>query len=205
MTPSKLFSDRLEQASRFAAICHRNQLRKASEAPYVQHPVSVALILDRLGFGEDVVIAGLLHDVVEDTPASLDEIEHRFGTQVKTLVACCTERKLDSAGIKRPWSERKNEQLARLRDASMEARAVALADKLHNLISVRHDLEAGEEVWSRFSADRETWLGSYRTAVEQLSQPNDDHSMLRLAEECRQLLAELAALVADPGSHAPWG
>src|SRR5262245_39145070 len=131
-----LFSLDLERALRWAAVCHRDQVRKASDTPYVEHVMGVALILDRLGFAEEVVIAGLLHDIVEDTSATLAEVEARFGLTVAEIVCHSSEIKTDAAGRKRPWIDRKRDHLEALRQAPVEARAVVLADKLHNLISI---------------------------------------------------------------------
>jgi hypothetical protein len=72
-------SEVLEQALRWAAIRHRDQTRKGSSTPYFEHVVGVAMILDRLGFDEEVIVAGLLHDVVEDTETTFDEVRENFG------------------------------------------------------------------------------------------------------------------------------
>src|SRR4051794_19416262 len=74
-----LMSPRLDAALRFAATCHRGQTRRGCDIPYFEHAVAVGWILDRAGFDEEVVIAGLLHDVVEDTPATAADVEERFG------------------------------------------------------------------------------------------------------------------------------
>src|ERR1039458_2599643 len=76
---------RLEQAMRWAAQAHAGQTRRSSDTPYFEHVAAVALILDRAGFSEDVVIAGLLHDVVEDTATSLADVASRFGAPVSEL------------------------------------------------------------------------------------------------------------------------
>ena len=136
-------TSRLEQAIRFAAVGHQGQVRRSSGVPYVEHVVAVAWILDRAGFDEDVVIAGLLHDLVEDTPATLADVEQRFGRDVAELVAHCSEAKTDDQGRKRPWIDRKSDHLAALRKAPVGARAIVLADKLHNLISIDIDLREG--------------------------------------------------------------
>lgn len=182
-----LFSDRLEAALRFAAVAHRGQVRKSSDTPYVQHVVAVAWILDRAGFGEDVQVAGLLHDVVEDTPTTLDEVDAAFGPEVARIVGYCTEVKLDAEGRKRPWADRKADHLAALAGAPIEARAVALADKLHNLTSLAHDLARGVDAWSAFNADRDRVLGYYRAALEACGA--DDPLLERLADACRDVLA----------------
>jgi (p)ppGpp synthase/HD superfamily hydrolase len=198
MCPDDPFlSPRLERALRWAAVCHRAQSRKGSDTPYVVHPVAVAMILDRLGFGEDVVIAGLLHDVVEDTDATLDDVRARFGAVVAEIVAHCSEVKLDGAGRKRPWLDRKRDHLAALADVPVDARAVVLADKLHNLVSIACDLSEGRDVWALFNADRERVLWYYRTAIDSFG--SGDPRLERLAAECRRVLAEIER--AKPGGR----
>src|SRR4051794_25896442 len=167
--PPGLFSATLERALRWAAACHRGQVRRSSDVPYVAHVVAVAWILDRLGFPEEVVVAGLLHDVVEDTEATLEQVHAQFGPRVAALVAACSEIKLDAQGRKRPWIDRKRDHLEALAAAPVEARAVALADKLHNLLSIQLDLHAGRPVWSTFHADRPQVLWYYRTALERFA------------------------------------
>ena len=184
-----LFSARLEEAARFAAVAHREQTRKLTDTPYFQHPAAVAWILDRAGFGEDVVIAGLLHDVVEDAEISAEEIKARFGPAVAALVVWCSEVKTDAEGRKRPWIDRKRDHLAALENAPVEARAVVLADKLHNLASIAFDLDRDLDVWNAFNADRERVFWYYETTLERCGR--GDPRLERLAAECRERLDEL--------------
>jgi guanosine-3',5'-bis(diphosphate) 3'-pyrophosphohydrolase len=179
----------LERALRWAAVCHRGQTRKGSATPYVEHVVGVAMILDRLGFPEDVVIAGLLHDAVEDTDATIEQVEERFGPRVAETVGHCSEVKADAQGNKRPWIDRKRDHLEALAHAPAEARAVVLADKLHNLISIQLDLEEGRPVWSVFNAGRDQALWYYRSTIEQCG--HGDPRLEALAESCRAVLAVL--------------
>lgn len=200
----ELITFRLERALRWAASCHQGQVRKGSGVPYVEHLMGVALILDRLGFDEDVVIAGLLHDVVEDTDASLDDVRSRFGAMVARIVELCSEVKTDSAGRKRPWIDRKRDHLEALERAPLEARAVVLADKLHNLVSIACDLQEGHPVFSRFNAGREQVLWYYRTALARFG--TGDPRLERLAAACGRVLSELEAQVVSgeplPGNPA---
>src|SRR5262249_19581552 len=142
------------------------QVRKGSGIPYFQHVAAVALILDRAGFDEDTVIAGLLHDVVEDTDASLEDVIARFGPAVAETVRFCSEGKNEAPGRKRPWIDRKRDHLAALAEAPTPARAVTLADKLHNLTSIEVDLLEGRPAWSLFHADRDQILSYYRAAID---------------------------------------
>ncbi len=185
-------SPRLDRAMRWSAACHAGQFRRGSDVPYFQHVAAVAMILDRAGFEEDVVIAGLLHDVVEDTPATLADVSERFGEAVAALVSVCSEEKLDASGNKRPWIDRKRDHLAAIAKADESARAVILADKLHNLASIEVDLEAGLPIWERFHADRDRVLWYYQAMIDACS--GDDPQLSALEKACRDRLARIEAL-----------
>jgi (p)ppGpp synthase/HD superfamily hydrolase len=157
----------------------------------VQHVVGVAMILDRLGFDEEVVIAGLLHDAVEDVAGvTLDRVAAEFGPRVAGLVGWCTETKADAGGRPRPWIDRKTEHIAHLRGAPAEARAVALADKLHNLTSILVDLQDGRPVWSLFNADRAQVLWYYGACIA--AYEGGDPRLAALAASCREVLAAVS-------------
>ncbi len=191
-----LLSLRLESALRRAASWHAAEVRKGSQVPYFAHPVAVAMILDRLGFDEDVVIAGLLHDVVEDTDATPEDVLREFGPRVSRLVADLSERKVDDLGAKRPWIDRKTEHIDHLAGASVESRAIALADKLHNLTSIEFDLAEGRPVWSLFNASRESVLWYYRTSIERYSFETPE--LAELAGACRAVLDRVTRDTAAP-------
>jgi len=185
---------RLEQALRFAAVGHHGQARRGSGVPYVEHVVAVAWILDRAGFDEDVVIAGLLHDLVEDTSATLEDLEQRFGRVVADLVAHCSEVKTDDQGRKRAWIDRKSDHLTALQEAPAGARAVVLADKLHNLISIDIDLRAGRPVWNEFHAGRDQVLWYYRAIIATCAGDSADSRLQQMAARCRGVLEEIETL-----------
>ncbi len=184
-----LMSSRLEEALRFAAECHHGQTRRAGKTPYFAHVVAVTIILDRARFDEDVVIAGLLHDVVEDTPVTLAEVADRFGNNVAEIVRHCSEIKTDELGAKRPWIDRKRDHIAALAEAPAAARAVVLADKLHNAISIEVDLLEGRPIWSQFHADRDQVLWYYHAMIERCGR--DDDRLVELAEACREVLSRI--------------
>ncbi len=180
---------RLEEAMRFAAQAQAGQLRKGSDTPYFEHLAAVALILDRAGFSEDVVIAGLLHDVVEDTPVSFEEVAELFGATISDLVRHCSEVKTDELGHKRPWIDRKLDHIDALATAPIEARGIILADKLHNLISIELDLRDERPVWGQFHAPREQVLWYYHATIDICGQ--GDPRLGRLAVSCRDVLARV--------------
>jgi guanosine-3',5'-bis(diphosphate) 3'-pyrophosphohydrolase len=189
---TELMTARLENAFRWAADRHRGQTRRGGDTPYFEHVAAVALVVDRAGFDEDVVIAGLLHDVIEDTGATLEDVAARFGPAVAQTVGHCSEVKSDAQGNKRPWIDRKRDHLAAMAQAPLAARAVILADKLHNLVSIEHDLRVGRPVWPVFHASKERVLWYYRIAVDTCG--HGDPRVERLALACRCALARVEVL-----------
>lgn len=172
------FSNAIDDALAFAATAHRGQTRKGTDVPYIMHPVHVAMILLRHGFGEEVVIAGLLHDVVEDCDVTLDEIESRFGARVAKLVAGVTEQKQSADAKPRPWRERKEEQLAKIREMDRDGAALKAADALHNCQTTLADLEHhGEKLWSRFNASPSEQRWYYGALASALRESLGDHPL----------------------------
>lgn len=137
----------------------------------------VALILSRYEFSEEVVIAGLLHDVLEDQPQCRAEVE-RFGPEVLGWVEWVSERKYDEHGKKLPWAERKHAYNERMRRAPLEARAICAADKIHNMQSTLLVLERGQDAWAKLSATREEQLARYHDLLEILRAAGD-HPILK--------------------------
>jgi guanosine-3',5'-bis(diphosphate) 3'-pyrophosphohydrolase len=184
-------SPRLERALQSSARWHTGQTRKGGDIPYFEHAAAVAMILGRAGFDEDVAIAGLLHDVVEDTDATLADVEAGFGAAVAEIVGLCSEIKYDAEGRKRPWIDRKLDHLAALAGASASAWAVILADKLHNLTCIELDLADGRPVWDQFNADRAQVLWYYRATIDARS--SGDPRVEDLARACREALDRIEA------------
>ncbi len=187
-----LISDNLERATRWAATAHQGQTRRGSKTPYVQHVYAVAMILDRLGCSEAVIIAGLLHDIVEDTEATFEDVEGRFGPEVTAMVRHCTEVKNDEEGRKRPWIDRKKDHIEAIAEATGDARAVILADKLHNLTSILYDLHEGIDVWPTFHADRASVLWYYHAVIDSCRESTG--ALERLAMECLEILERIEAV-----------
>jgi (p)ppGpp synthase/HD superfamily hydrolase len=164
VTTTRGYSDRINHAFAFAAKHHDRQVRKGTRLPYLTHPANVAVILTRYGQDETTVVAGVLHDVIEDCVRdgyTRDMLEQRigdkFGPEVLDTVLAVTERQVDEEGVQLSSEERKDDYLARLAGASERARWVCAADKIHNGSSIVADLRRTldpDTVWSRFSAGR---------------------------------------------------
>jgi len=192
------FSARYDAALRLAATAHRAQKRKGSDAPYIVHPVQVSTILLRYGFAEDEVIAGLLHDVVEDQGVSLDSIEAEFGPAVAAMVAALSERKREG-DRQRPWEERKKEALARLRQAGAGAMAVKAADVLHNAHSLMADLKGhGAAAWDHYSRGPEQTLWYYRSVLEIVETELGGHPLL---DEVAAAVGDLERVIRQMGAR----
>ncbi len=197
----KGYSRRLDLAIAFAAREHAGQKRKSSDVPYVAHPFHVAVILMKHGLDEDLVVAGLLHDVVEDCGVAVETLRAEFGERVAGLVAAVSEKKKEAGEERhRPWRVRKEEQLAHLDGAPADVAALKAADALHNASSVLLDAErAGAEVWKRFNAspEEQAWYyGEIARRVE--ARLGADHP---LARELGEAVGRLVALPrASPGA-----
>lgn len=134
------------QALEFASIAHKGQMRKfPGNVPYISHLSAVAMILSQAGYGEDIIVAGILHDVIEDTPFKGDDILENFGQAAYELVVAVTENK------SLPWADRKEKYLRQIEVAPVEAKAISAADLLANRLSNLLGLRRGENPWTRFS------------------------------------------------------
>jgi (p)ppGpp synthase/HD superfamily hydrolase len=173
------YSDRINHALAFAAKHHDRQVRKGTRLPYLTHPANVAIILTRYGRDELTVVAGILHDVIEDCVReayTVDMLEQRigdkFGTDVLTTVLAVTHRRVDDDGVELAHDERRDDYLARLGTASDSARWVCAADKLHNASSILADLHRTidpDTIWSRFNGGREATVRWYRRVYDRLT------------------------------------
>ena len=185
---------RFVRAFQFAAEMHAGQTRKASTIPYITHLMGVASLVLEAGGDEDLAIAALLHDVVEDCGGApmLKEVRRQFGSRVAKVVDGCTDA---DTSPKPPWRQRKETYIRHLKRADADTRLVSAADKLNNVRSILSDYRAiGESVWSRFNGGREGTLWYYRTLRDVLlrHRPNRISRDLELAVNELESLAKSA-------------
>lgn len=172
------YSDRINHALAFAAKHHDQQVRKGTRLPYLTHPANVAIILTRYGQDDETVLAGILHDIIEDTVRASysremleQRIREKFGDEVLATVLQVTHRQVDDDGVELSPADRKADYLARLAQASERARWVCAADKLHNAATIVADLRRTVEpdtVWSRFKLGKDGTVRWYRDVYERL-------------------------------------
>jgi (p)ppGpp synthase/HD superfamily hydrolase len=158
---------RFERGLVFATRKHAGQGRKGTHVPYISHLLGVAGLVLEAGGDEDLAIAALLHDVVEDCGGApmLKEVRRRFGKRVAHVVEGCTDTDVTP---KPPWRKRKGDYLEHLRAADADVRLVSVADKLHNVRTiVAAYREIGEAVWKRFQGKRKGTLWYYRALLNE--------------------------------------
>jgi (p)ppGpp synthase/HD superfamily hydrolase len=196
------YSDVINHALAFAAKHHDRQVRKGTKLPYLTHPANVAVILTRYGRDNETVVAGILHDVIEDCVAegyTREMLEQRigdkFGPKVLDTVLAVTYRKLDDEGVELSGEERKSDYLERLADASEEARWVCAADKIHCassiLVDLRRTVDAGT-IWGRFGGGRTGTGKWYRQVYERLRELGFDAPIMAELDKASGELQDLA-------------
>jgi len=156
--------DLVDRAIEVAVRAHKKQKRKGTRTAYITHPFAVGVLLAKAGCSEEVIAAGILHDVVEDSRVKPSLIEEEFGGKVASIVEQCTE-----PDKRRPWEKRKQHMLDSLREAGHEVKFVVCADKLHNIRTIVRDYRAaGDKVWRRFRRGREDQRWYYESLVDAL-------------------------------------
>lgn len=162
-------SERFDEAYAFASELHREQLRKIGRVPYVSHLLRVAGLALDFGASEDVAIAALLHDAVEDCGGMATEaiIRERFGDFVADVVLETSDSTTADANRKAPWRERKEAYLARLRTGSDAAALVSGCDKLDNVASLARaiGIAGGETTLSRFKGGASDLIWYYESVA----------------------------------------
>ncbi|MBY0006817.1 phosphohydrolase [Priestia aryabhattai] len=144
----------IKEARRYAEHAHTGQVRKLSDKPYIVHPINVGNILEKAGFSEKVIAAAYLHDAVEDTSVTLEEIVQRFGLEVAEIVEAHTEDKSKS------WEERKQHTIQIVKTGSFEVKSLIVADKLDNLRSLKESYDQqGDTIWNSFKRgfEKQKW------------------------------------------------
>ena len=161
----------LDKAIVFAVNAHRGQLRKGSNAPYILHPMEAAAIVAAMTDDEEVIAAAVLHDTVEDTAVTLDEICEQFGKRVAELVAAESENKREDKPAASTWKIRKEETIEHLKTAPKEVKMLTLGDKISNIRSICRDYEAqGDALWQRFNQkDKNEHRWYYKSIADCLS------------------------------------
>lgn len=158
----------IHKAIIFATKAHEGQLRKGTNIPYIVHPMEVMQILTENKCSESVIVAGILHDTLEDTSTTVEAIITNFGQTVCDLV------KSESEDKSKTWKERKQATIDHLANASEEIQQICCADKLSNIKSIYADkLTVGERVFDRFNAPKDQIKWYYQEVAKALTKIED--------------------------------
>jgi hypothetical protein len=203
------YSDPVNHAFAFAAKHHDQQVRKGTRYPYLTAAPNVAVILARYDQDESTLVAGILHDVVEDcvrdgyTTEMLNRrIGDKFGEQVLSTVLSVVERRYDDEGIELSHLDRKEDLLDRLASAGDRARGITAADHLQSGGTLLADLrrtDFPEAVWSRFASGREATINWYRRLHDRLANVGFDSPIMEELHEIVRSLEHYAGAAARSG------
>lgn len=199
-----LLTERFSRAVDYARRCH-TEFRKGTSVPYMAHLLGVASIVmgeagGRVPVTEDMVIAALLHDVVEDHGGMprLCDVEQRFGKEVARMVAGLSDTFADDHDKKEGWEERKRAYLERLRTEPDDVLLISAADKLYNAKSILDDHGLiGDAVWSRFKRGAKEQLRYFKELLAVFrARPSN-----RIVEELDRVIVQLSKLAGTDSTN----
>ena len=165
----------VSEAIAFAVKAHDGMRRKKSDAPYILHPMEAAVIVGTMTDDQHLIAAAALHDVVEDTGVTIEEIEEKFGKRVRELVQAETEDKREELPPSATWRIRKEESLEELKNAEdIAVLMVWLGDKLANMRAIYRDFKVeGNAMWQRFNQKDPAQQAWYYRSIVTLTQRLD--------------------------------
>ena len=185
--------EKFNEAVFFATEAHAGQIRKIAKTPYILHPMEVAAIIATMTNDEDVMIAGLLHDTIEDCDVDPRVIREKFGPRVSALVQSETEDKLSDRPPAETWVERKEESLLMLEHTKdMGVKIMWLADKLSNIRSFYREYMAnGDALWQALNQKDPKIQGwYYKTIAKLLSELSDTAAYQEYSEIVCKMFGE---------------
>lgn len=196
MTDATVLTDRFDRALLYATHVHGGQVRKDTPIPYIAHLLAVSATVLEYDGSEDVAIAALLHDAVEDQGGEprLSDIRNRFGDRVADIVRSCSDTVVNSSSgqQKEDWHTRKKRYVEHLNLVDQDTLFVSLSDKIHNARSMLRDLrkpEIGKAVWDQFKNSRKDTLWYYRELAKSFQKRLKDQSAkMQLADELSEIV-----------------
>jgi (p)ppGpp synthase/HD superfamily hydrolase len=198
-----IYNQKIQKAIRFAVKTHevyQKQKRKGKDIPYIVHPFTVGLILARAGAGEDVIIAGILHDTIEDShkdhKVTKGMIAERFGAEVAELVDSVTEHHKELS-----WEERKQEALEHVKFFSHDSLLLKSADIIANATEILEDYRRdGDKTFERFNAPKDRILQNYDSVIGAILAKWPENPLHTDLCDIRSTFVSLDALGAEVGT-----
>ena len=174
MANSKMDSSFVDKAIIFATNAHKNTERRGKAFPYIIHPLEAMAIVATITNDPELLAAAVLHDTVEDTDVTVEQIRKEFGDRIANIVD--NESVMDDGVIS--WKERKQTSIDHVKNSSLDSKIVALGDKLSNIRAMYNDYQdIGDKLWDRFHCNDKKEIGwYYKTLGEALSELKDTHA-----------------------------
>ena len=192
----------IDRAIEFATVKHAGSFRKGTNIPYITHVTEAFAIVSTLTDDEEVRAAAVLHDTLEDTQTTKEELISNFGERVAALVGEESENKREDKPAEETWQIRKRETLQHLAGASHEVKIIALGDKLSNIRAIRRDYEQmGEELWKRFNQHDPSLHGWYYGEIAEILGRDEKLSQTVAYQEYARLVSEVFSKYTDAGAQ----
>lgn len=175
MANQPLNTELLDRAIIFAVHAHAGTERRGKGYPYIVHPMEAVEIVATMTADQELLAAAALHDTVEDTDVTIEQLRAEFGERVAALVADESDVMPEGMTEEASWHQRKQAAIDRLSKANHDAKMVALGDKLSNMRAIARDYaEIGDALWSRFHAkDPKDHEWHYRGLADALRELSD--------------------------------
>ena len=168
-------TDLLDRAIVFAVKAHHNTERRGKGFPYIVHPLEAVEIVATITPDQELLAAAALHDTIEDTDVTVEDIRREFGDRIAELVHAESDQFTEGVSEEDSWHERKQAAIDRLATAPYDAKIVALGDKLSNMRAIARDYSIqGDELWKIFHAkDKADHEWHYRGLADSLKELSD--------------------------------
>ena len=165
----------LDRAIIFAVNAHRNTERRGKGFPYIVHPMEAVEIVATITSDQELLAAAALHDTVEDTDVTVEDIRREFGDRIAGLVHAESDRFTEGVSEEDSWHDRKQAAIDRLRNAPHDAKIVAMGDKLSNMRAIWRDyMTKGDDLWNIFHVkDKASHEWHYRGLADSLKELGD--------------------------------
>lgn len=188
-----MFMDQIvDKAIMFATLMHSGTVRKGTQIPYIMHPMEAAAIVSSMTEDKEVIAAALLHDVLEDTGCSYEFLKEQFGSRIAGLVAQESENKWEDLPAESTWHIRKEETLEHLVTLKLDAKMIALSDKLANIRAIKRDFDAlGDKLWERFNQKEPKEHAWYYNRIAEILGKDDTLSKTAAYKEYARLVSEV--------------
>lgn len=170
-----LNTELLDRSIVFAVRAHQNTERKGKGFPYIVHPLEAVSIVATMSPDQELLAAAALHDTVEDTDITIEDIRREFGDRIADLVYAETDKTVEGISKADSWRERKQDAINRLAAASRDAKIVAMGDKLSNMRAIYRDyMKQGDDLWQIFHIkDKAAHEWHYRGLASSLAELSD--------------------------------